>query len=64
MNKIKTEKINKINKNNKCTVRSKYNAITQLSGINIPEEHNKYKELLIRFKFLVLEKLIVREIFS
>ena len=33
----------------------------QLSGINIPEEHNKHKALQIRFRFFVLEELIVRE---
>ena len=33
----------------------------QLSGINIPEEHNEYKELLFIFKFLFFEKLIIRE---
>ena len=35
--------------------------ITQLSEINMSEEHNKYKELLIRFRFFVLEDLIIRD---
>ena len=37
------------------------NAITQLSGINIPEEHERYNASLIRFEFLVPEELILRK---
>ena len=35
--------------------------ITQLSEINMSEEYNKYKELLIKFRFFVLEDLIIRD---
>ena len=33
----------------------------QLSGINIPEEPNKHKALQMRFRFFILEEVIVWE---
>ena len=38
-------------------------AKTQFSRIDVPEKHSKYKEILIRFRFFIFEKVIVKEKF-